>query len=84
MPYRRLITQGSLVDKLFHRRRKLRDCPAGPVLIDIDDGRFVEGTLKSVAKLRLPYGLPLGLPDRPFWKRLCCGGLPNPTSYVGS
>ena len=27
------------------------------------------------------FGLPFGLPDFPFWKRVAFGGFPRPTSY---
>jgi len=36
---------------------------------------------KSVNDVLDPRGRPLGLPDRPFLKRVVRGGLPKPTGY---
>jgi hypothetical protein len=61
------------VDELDDEGFALGDLFASPVLDD--DNRTVQRIAQQGRMFFLPRGRPFGLPDRPFWKRVCKGGL---------
>jgi hypothetical protein len=69
---------GRLIDELFNYDQQLADFTT-PAILGDDDTSF-NASFSRVFKFLAPGGRPLGLPDRPFSKRLCAGGLPKPTS----